>query len=105
MGGHFRVVPDQLRLAAGSLEELAGRLESEVYGLRQAGANAGAAAGNGLAAGAVEGLSGAWAPALGELASALRRDAQSLGTVAARYEHADAAVEQEMRQLLGALGP
>ena len=49
MAGHFRVVPDRLKLAAGSLEELAERLESEVYGLRQAGSNAGVATGNGLA--------------------------------------------------------
>ena len=105
MGSHFRVVPDRLRLAAGSLEALAGRLESQVYGLQQAGANAGIAAGNGLAAGAIEGLSGAWAAALAELVAALRRDAQALGTVATRYEEADAAVEQEMQQLLGGLSP
>ena len=105
MTSHFRVVPDRLKPAAGSLEELAARIESEVYGLRQAGANAGAAAGNALAAGAVQGLSGAWTGALAQLVTALRRDARSLQSVAVRYEQADAQVEREMRELLAGLSP
>jgi hypothetical protein len=38
MDGHFQVTPERLSLAAGRLAELAARVESEGYSVRQSGA-------------------------------------------------------------------
>src|ERR1700730_19409097 len=53
MQGYFRVDPERLAVAAARLEQLAERVQSEGYGIRQSGANLAMAAGNALAAGAV----------------------------------------------------
>jgi uncharacterized protein YukE len=105
MQGHFRVDPSELLMAADELERLAGRIESEGYGVRQSGANLSVAVGNRLASGAVDGLTAAWGSALQELVAALHRDAASLRSVAERYRRADEAVAQDLQQVMAGLSP
>jgi WXG100 family type VII secretion target len=105
MQGHFRVDPERLAIAAARLEQLAERVQAEGYGIRQSGANLAMAAGNGLAAGAIHGTTGSWASALSDLAAALRRDGETLRSVAQQYLHADEATAAVTRRLIESLGP
>jgi WXG100 family type VII secretion target len=105
MQGHFRVDPERLAVAAARLDQLAERVQSEGYGIRQSGANLAVAAGNGLAAGAVRGTTGSWASALNDLAAALRRDGETLRSVAQEYTKADEATAAGTGRLIESLGP
>jgi uncharacterized protein YukE len=105
MDGHFQVTPERLSLAAGRLAELAARVESEGYAVRQSGAGLALATGNELASRAVSGAIGAWAATLQHLTAALHRDATALHEVAERYRAADREAERSVRQVLTGPGP
>ena len=97
------VTPEQLVSAAGKLDQLASRVDSERDGVRNASANANLASGNLLAQGQIDDAARAWTTVLHMLADKLRQDARNLRAVASLYGQNEAQIQGKLKQLLGEL--